>query len=494
MKKFDYAKRSFNIAMRQKLAEYAIKHHWVFCKEILKFKDIDNEFHKRACARIGNDELKDKGYLFPRGHLKTSLITVGNTLRLVCKNPNWRHLILNARADFAEDQLVVCEEYIANGDSFNYFYPHIRPKDLKAQSWSRSKCTVNRTAMLPNATIEAQGILSHMTGRHMERIVFDDLVDDKNSDTLEKKKALLSAYQLTLSLLEPGGWRDMLGTRYFYDDAYNWIIKNEEYAWLISQVYTGPQGRKTPPGQRTYIFPQKFNDEIYARITAGQSNYHVSCQYFNDPVDEETQTFKRSYIQYFDDLRVENEDGQMEDIVLAHYIAVDPASGKGGNRDKTAIVVIGVDFKGHIYVIECIYAHLTFSQIVENTRILHDRYFPLSIIVETQTGFIGLQETYANEIEKKGMMPVGYVYSPPTKNAKQIRIESMEPKAKAMMMFFKDNDPIIAMLIDQLVRYPANKDDLADAFAWAVRGALPPDPIGDEEDDEPVVVFKRGGV
>jgi len=489
-KKAKVNKRLFNIAMKKALAKQAIKNHWLFCKEIMGFEDIDNDFHRDLCLRVGNDREKDKLYLLPRGHLKTSVVTIANTLRRIAKNSNHRHLIISGVAEHAEDCVCVCEDYIKNGDSFNYFYPDIRPKDFRHVLWSRSRFTVRRTKALPNPTVEALGISSTQAGKHYERIVCDDLVNDKNSDTAEKKKQILSSYQLFLSLLEPGGWREVVGTRYFYDDLYNWILKYEDFDSMLKTVYEGKKGQETPEGERTYLFPQKFDDAIFKRITAGQSKYHVSCQYFNEPVDSERAKFKKSYIRYYD--KIVDDEGK--DKYVAHYVSADPAVGKGKNRDKSAIVAVAVDLDANVYVRQYVHLQMSSSQFMDYIASFYRKYAPMFVRVETNVGFLILQETFAKYLEEQKLnIPLDYVQSPNTANAKAIRIESMEPAFKAGRVFIKED---MVDLEDQLIRYPASHDDLIDALAWILPVAQPPE-NPEYEDDNSIftksIRFKRTG-
>ena len=61
----------------------------IFCYGILNYQDIDNEFLDEFVGKVEEDRDKDL-FLLPRGHLKSSLFTVGGSLWSIIQNPERR--------------------------------------------------------------------------------------------------------------------------------------------------------------------------------------------------------------------------------------------------------------------------------------------------------------------------------------------------------------------------------------------------------------------
>src|SRR5689334_21624969 len=65
------------------------------CKNILHYNDLTNAdgFHGEYCKHIENKKSKFKLTLTPRGTLKSSIDTIGDSIRNILINPNIRILI-----------------------------------------------------------------------------------------------------------------------------------------------------------------------------------------------------------------------------------------------------------------------------------------------------------------------------------------------------------------------------------------------------------------
>ena len=65
------------------------------CREVLGMTDWEDSLHGSLARELEQPESR-KLFLMPRGHLKSSIITVGWGLQQVLRNPNIRLLITNA--------------------------------------------------------------------------------------------------------------------------------------------------------------------------------------------------------------------------------------------------------------------------------------------------------------------------------------------------------------------------------------------------------------
>ena len=60
-----------------------------YCLRVEEGKDKVklSTFHKEMCDFVDKNPQRQKLVLVPRGHLKSSLITIGKTLQWICENP-----------------------------------------------------------------------------------------------------------------------------------------------------------------------------------------------------------------------------------------------------------------------------------------------------------------------------------------------------------------------------------------------------------------------
>ena len=80
---------------RKKLRAYADSHLYYFCKVVLGFKDMVPELHGQLCEVLENGDLR-KLVLIPRGHLKSTICSIGYPIWRLCKNPDLRIAVISS--------------------------------------------------------------------------------------------------------------------------------------------------------------------------------------------------------------------------------------------------------------------------------------------------------------------------------------------------------------------------------------------------------------
>lgn len=75
------------------LKQLVLDDFWEFSNEIIGWKDLYEPLHKPLCDFVQNNPDKKKLILLPRGHLKSSVVTVGYPLWRIARNPKERILI-----------------------------------------------------------------------------------------------------------------------------------------------------------------------------------------------------------------------------------------------------------------------------------------------------------------------------------------------------------------------------------------------------------------
>jgi predicted phage terminase large subunit-like protein len=160
---------------------------------------------------------------------------------------------------------------------------------------------------------------------------------------------------------------------------------------------------------------------------------------------------------------------------MTRFTAIDPAISLKERADFTAIVTIGVDVLGKIYVLEVKRGHYTEDQMVDELFTTNEIYHPLSICIETVAFQKTLQHYIMKEIKRRGhSLPLNEVM-PESDESKEKRIRLLQPMYMRSDIFHSKAVANIEYLEDELLRFPKGKnDDVADAMAYAVRASFPP--------------------
>ncbi|KKL57495.1 hypothetical protein LCGC14_2234850, partial [marine sediment metagenome] len=195
-----------------------------------------------------------------RGAGKTTLCTVTKAIHYLLKDPDLRILIAS---DIMGDSTAILREikgHYENGVKLaEVFGPYFDP--ARVTKWGIEEIDVlPRTKFTKEASISCVGADTAVASRHVDVILADDLVVEKNSRTSGRRGKLHTwVYQSLDPCLEPPdphvphrGEHHRLGTRYHWDDHYGHLIEHElaEHHQIIpalDEKGRSPWPEKYPP-------------------------------------------------------------------------------------------------------------------------------------------------------------------------------------------------------------------------------------------------------
>lgn len=447
-----------------------------FCKDILHYHDLTEEdgFHGDFCRHIQDDNKHLKLTLTPRGSLKSSVSTIGDSLRKVCINPNIRILIASKKFTNSVAYLSEIIGHIEKNDDFRDLYGDLVGLD----SWTKTEIIVRtRTNWKKEPTISCAGIDVTKVGMHYDVIKLDDPQDEDNTRSQDRIDQVIRWYRLLYSLLDPGGYLDINGTIWHFNDLYNYIIAKENlrksqgkkprFSIFIRDSFKGTNEEllegKIP--RKDFLWPERLSPEFLQETLLEQGPYMFSCQYRLTPIDDESAKFKRSWIRTC----------KFEDIPkrLNIYSTVDPMVDEEG-KDWLAITTVGMDNNWLGYLLDVRRLKADEHDTVDEMKDVYDKWKPLKIGIET----VSFQKTYFRYVQILQMMkgfklPIVQLDQETTKK-KRLRILSMVPYWKAGLYIIPTVDGTLdsvdgnmKILVDELTRYPrVNNDDTIDALAY----------------------------
>lgn len=193
------------------------------CKEVLGMTKWDDDLHNDLAAYLEKSG-KHKLVLIPRGHLKSSIVTIGWTIQQLLRNPNLRILIRNAVWDQARRFLWQIQGYLESGQ-----LPVIFGKFASKNTvWTKDEIEIAaRKERKASPSIMTAGLETSLTGLHFDILVDDDLVNDKNTSTKEQIQKVIDVYNDSFNLLDRGGTHVVIGTRWNQKDLYGHILSSD---------------------------------------------------------------------------------------------------------------------------------------------------------------------------------------------------------------------------------------------------------------------------
>lgn len=210
------------------------------CTHVLKMNLWDDTLHNDM-AKWLKESGPEKLILLPRGHLKSSIITVGYTIQQILINPNIRILITNAKLAQAGEYLSQISDYL----TFNSLLPKIfgEFKDEKKGRWTLEEITIaqKNDPSKRGPTIRIGGPDTALTGSHCDLLIHDDIVGPTNIGTGDQLEKIKSFYRNSRSLLDTGRVI-LVGTRWNTNDLYGEILNTATKTVNRKEIKPGEAG------------------------------------------------------------------------------------------------------------------------------------------------------------------------------------------------------------------------------------------------------------
>ena len=475
----------------QLLKQVALNDLFVFNKQVLNIEEgLDNSgrhrvplapVHKEVCDFVQHSRKNKKLILMPRGHLKTSLITIGRSLQMIAKNPNIRILIGNATSAMAQAFLSQIKKHLQYNKTFISLYGNLASN---APKWRDDMITLapkgqeNMSYQTKEATITAYGVGGNLVSQHYDAIILDDLHNRDNISTKDQIEKVKTVFKDILDLLEPNGEMIILGTRWHYDDLYGWLMNPDNPAGRDFDIFLkraidspvierGEKGGYSIKGG-TILWSDKYSRKTLTKLLNEKGKYEWSCQYQNNPVDDELAVFKRAWFKEYDPT-------ELKGMRMTRFTAIDPAISLKERADYTAIVTIGVDKFENIYILEIKRGHFSEKRIADELFSTFQKWHPISITIEAVAFQKVLQHFIESEMKNRRIKLPFEEVVPDSRESKEKRIRSLQPYYMRGNIYHSKGVAYMDYLEDELLRFPKGKnDDTIDALAYAVSKSFAP--------------------
>ena len=445
---------------------------------------------------IDEEEGNNKLLMLPRAHLKSHCVATYMAW-IILRHPEITILYLSATAELAEAQLYDIKN-ILGGDVFMKYWPdYIHPDVGKREKWASKSIMVDHPRRkkegVRDATVKIAGLTTNTTGWHADVICADDLVVPENAYTEEGREAVAKKTSQFTSIRNTGGFTVACGTRYHPADQYFKMKQAMYKAYDSEGDYIGDKPvweiqEHAVEVNGIFLWPRAvrsdgkafgFDKASLARIEAEYDDrVQFFAQYYNNPNDPGSERLNRDDFQYYNPQYLTKEGGTWyyNKKKLNVYAAVDFAYSLERRADYTAIVVIGMDSEGNIYVMDIDrFKAVKNIEYFQHIAKLHDQYNFKKIVAEVTAAQKTIAEAIKDYIRDKGMRLKVEEFRPTKEQgSKEQRIAAiLEHRYSNLEIWHKEGGWTQA-LEDELVLARPPHDDIKDALANAVSVAVRP--------------------
>ena len=465
------------------------------------------------------DELSsNKLIMLPRAHLKSHMVATWASW-IIARHPEVTILYVSATAELAETQLYAIQNILGSTVFQRYFPEYINPQEGKREKWSQRKFTIDHVKRkdegIRDATVSTAGLTTNTTGWHADIIIADDLVVPENAYTEDGRDSVMKKSSQFTSIRNAGGFTMACGTRYHPNDIY-YVWRNQEYdvynadgdivdrkkVWEIQEYAVEADG--------VFLWPKSmrsdnkffgFDLQTLARIRSEYSDkVQFHAQYYNDPNDPGSNRINRDKFQYYDRKFLKQVNGYwtFKNKRLNVYAAIDFAFSLSKKADNTAIVVIGIDEEGFIYVLDIsVFKTDKMVDYFENVAELHSKWEFKKLRAEVTVAQAIIVRDLKDKLREEGLS-LSIDEHRPTRNegTKQERIASILEHRYDNQVMWHYKGGYIDVLEEELVLARPPHDDVKDALASAVEIAIKPKRSVNSQDRTNVVQYhpRFGGV
>lgn len=457
--------------------------HWPIIDHLQRFKggvdELDNIgrvtytpeidlWHLPPPRTLEGQTARNTLILYPRGHLKTSVITLAHTIQWIINYPNIRILISTATGDQAKQMLMEIKGHFQFNPLFRKYFPEYCPVAKKAADFgSQEEFTVpNRTRHPKEPTVSTCSVGKVIAGSHYEVIKNSDLVDKENVRTPGEIANVIAHFGYLNPLLERSevpphnGWIDVEGTRYDFGDLYGRLIDSGTYRILIR-----------PRVDEDTVWPARFPVTELQRIEKEVGPYIFSCQYRNQPIPPEGGLCDPKEIVFIPRAVIRRLLPTLRIHCTIDLHGLEPAR---NDNDATALTVHGFDNDGRMYVFDIRHGRFTPHEVIWHIFNIHAMYPQLvDFKIEKDAHARVLLPFLQREASKRQRFPIVIPIKRDTHIAKQQRIKGLQSWFKAgIIRFAEDLVPKTALVLE-IMQFPSQSsgvhDDILDTLADAMQ-------------------------
>lgn len=313
--------------------------------------------HPWLLARCREVERNPDGYLdlWSREHYKSTIITFAGSIQEILKDPEITIAIFSHNRPIARKFWTQIKEELEGNQILKTVFRDIFYANPSKDSprWSEEKgLVVKRKGNIRESTLEAWGLVDGQPiGAHFRLMIYDDVMTQESVNTPDQIAKTTAAWELSDNLGVAGGRKWHIGTRYSFADTYQAIMDRGS---VIPRVYPATHDG-TMTGDPVFLEP-----DIWEQKKRDQGDAVIACQMLQNPIAGQQAMFRVEWLQTY----------EVRPETVNVYITCDPARSKKKESDRTAMIVIAVDYARNKYVVDGLNHRMDLKERWEGLRAL----------------------------------------------------------------------------------------------------------------------------
>lgn len=486
------------VAEREQL-RFRCKTDLFFLAKVVLGKDLTERTHRAVTdffvqknpdkTIAEQNRIKERLLLYPRGSYKSTL-NVCDCVQWIINFPDIRILVLTGADDLAVafvDELKNYFTFDGEPSMFQELFPELcistKERGNQGEFWAPMGPSARmRTTKEP--TVFASSILSNNSGWHVDVMKCDDVVTDKNSETITELAKITRKFKMVRKLLMPYGYRDTIGTPYSIFDCYadhreqadNYEkksgIQKLKYlrmpAWWLkgSTIFQTPTVEQSDnEGNLELLFPEALTYS-FLRYEQHTDEKSFNSQYLCNPLEASQVVFT------LEDLRDHTITHHQLPKYPKYYVAWDFAYSAKKGRDYTVGAVGAVDEQGRLFVVEIVRKRFQPSELAFQVANICAKYRPEITGIENSNGANFLESDIQRWAVQLGIAPaIEWFPVAKQQEAKELRVKGLQALMADGRLWFSTEINCIDALYKEFVQFggPHHHDDIPDAIAHLQR-------------------------
>lgn len=476
--KFDYAKiverirkneipelESFRYLLRNDL--------WFLLYFGLGVSVANHPFVVEKCREVEDGPVTDTLDVWSRDHFKSTIITIGENIQEILRNPETTILILSYNKRLAQSFFGIIRNHLESNEFLKQCFPDILPEDVKELGkgqWTDDGINVIRKRVTKEFSVAAAGLIDGMpTGFHYDKLNYDDISTldlSKNPKTMDDVK---ETFSMSANLGTEGTRRRVVGTFYHYQDVLCHIrdLKNVDGELAFTSRIVPATIDGTYAGDGVLLSKARLNQLRTEPKT-------FSMQNLCNPMPTEMRSLEYQMLR-----PIAKEDLPKK---MFKFMVVDPARGDradGRDQDRWAILVAGVDpyltdlGASKVYLLDGVIERMSINDAMKQIVQLYMRNGWIHKLGVEQVGASTMEIHVQNALKAKGRIVtienrMMHILKPRGRKKEKRIEENISPPLNTGLVYVCDSLPmgVRVELEAEMERFPYYKDDGLDAMSY----------------------------